>query len=219
MWIATSHARSRFDRLFVVALWCRLIEAVPIDGVGGPTYPVINDGFAELDARESVLYHRLLRQPDWLPIAPVFSGPPVDQLGYTFAEFLTVEVDTRVVVADSHAHRSRRPTGDESGGLSSALKTADLDVVERYLEREMSGVVAEGPLCWLRTGCTNRLVGSDGSKQSMEPAIAPDPPRQRQSPAAIGEAITWSVERHGVEPQGWSDRAIERFRNREGDGS
>ena len=63
-------------RLLVAALCCRLIEAATIDGVDGPSFPVIFDGFAELAAAEDDLYRRLLRLRDRLPTVPVFSGPP-----------------------------------------------------------------------------------------------------------------------------------------------
>ena len=217
---ATEGAQLR-TRLLVAALCCRLIEAATISGVDGPTFPVVFNRIGELYAGEGDLEQRLMRLSDRLPIAPVFSGPPKDHLEQSLRDFVNIEFDTRVVVADPHAHRPDSRFDGERLNLSSSLITWELEAVERYLQREASGTVAEGPLCWLRTGCTNRLVGADGVDQSMEPALAPDPPEKRHSPEAVAEAITRSLERRGVEPLGWSehflDKAREEFRNRGSD--
>lgn len=183
-------------QLVVAALACRLWEAATIaDGSATPV-PLVVDGVDELVAGDGTVFQRLVAEGDTLPVAPLMSGPPTAALAEPLSAAIATELDTRIVVTD------RTPTAANAAGqaddIGAALRTASLDTVERYLEQEASGTVAEGPLCWLRTDASGMLAGSSDVPRAVQPAVVPAMPDPRHGPAAVATALRQSLHCHGT---------------------
>lgn len=171
-----------------------------------PTVPLVLDGVEDLAAGPGDLIREVVRHSRGTPLAPVLSGPPSTDLDDPLPLAISDYVDTEVVLAEVHpTGRSNRggdrpaAESDRGSSIPKSLMSGSMDALERYFEAELSGVVAEGALCWLKTDTPGVLVGLDDLDAPTQPAIPSTAPPPERDPAAVGDVIRHSVETFGVE--------------------
>lgn len=166
----------------------RLWEAAQCHRTGEP-FPLVLDGLVDLVPEPGVRLREILEQGTDTPLDLVASGPSREALPKGLGRTVSEHVDTQIV----------RVAGGTSEDDRSAV-TGDTTIAERYLEREASGVVGEGPLWWVRTGTAGTITSNPRAKVRSRPAVPRDPPTARRDPEGVARAIGRSVDRYGAEP-------------------
>lgn len=174
--------------LLVATVVQRLWEAAQTHTLAEP-FPLLLDGVVDLVPEPGVRFRELLEHGADTPLGVVASGPASAELSETTQRIVSEHADTRLV----------RVTGAAPEGGRS-LRGGENAVAERYLEREETSAIAEGPLWWVQTGMGGTVASDPQSKVQSRPAVPRDPPTAKRDPDAVAEAIRRSVERHGTDP-------------------
>lgn len=175
----------------------RLWEAAQTDAAT-PMFPLVLDGVTELVPEPGVRFREILNHGEDTPLALVARGPPRDDLPEPMGVPVSEHVDTRVVQA-----------GQGIPGIRGTFQSGDLTAAERYLEREQSGVIGEGPLWRVRTGTARSPAVDPPAKGQSRPAVSQEPPAPRRNQDGVADAITRSIEQYGADPS-WLPSGMKR---------
>lgn len=165
----------------------RLWEEAQSAATDEPAFPIVLDGAVELTPDDGALVGELCRACDSTPVAPILRGPMPDQLPRYLREIVHPHVECRALC---------KPHGTDD--VAAAAQTGDVDAIEQALETESQSPIDAGTRCLVTTGHEGMLTDDPRAKITTQIAIPHEPPATRHDVETVSEAITESVDRHGV---------------------